>query len=133
MLCTLLAFPPAVCAKKHISAFEYAAFVTEAIQEKVESGCAVRVPTYHTICSPLQVIVNVKRKCRLAIDLQYVNQYLHLSNEGVNVLFSSGDYVFLFKLKSGYHHVDIHNDSQTYPGVRVSIQSSTCSKYSPLV
>ena len=109
-----LALPPAVCARNHRSAFEHASFVEEAIQELVESGCAIRVPTFPVVCSPLQVVVNVKGKRRLVIDLRYVNQYLHLTKfkyEGLNLipmLFSKGDYVFSFDLKSGYHHVNIH-------------------------
>ena len=117
-----LAFPPAVCARNHKSAFEHADFVTEAIQELVESGCAARVSSYPTVCSPLQVVVNAKGKRRLVIDLRYVNQYLHLTKfkyEGINLipsLFSKGDHMFTFDLKSGYHHVDIHEDFQTYLG-----------------
>ena len=117
-----LALPPAVCARNHRSAFEHASFVEEAIQELVESGCAIGVPTFPVVCSPLQVVVNVKGKRRLVIDLRYVNQYLRLIKfkyEGLNLipmLFSKGDYAFSFDLKSGYHHVDIHKDSQTYLG-----------------
>lgn len=119
---SFLAFPPAVCARNHKSAFQHADFVSEAIQELVESGCAVRVPTCPTVCSPLQVVVNARGKHRLVIDLRYVNQYLHLSKfkyEGINLiptLFSKGYYMFTFDLNSGYHHVDIHKDSQTYLG-----------------
>lgn len=56
-----LAFPPPVCARNHRSAFEHADFVFEAIQELVESGCAIRGPTCPSVCSPLQV-VNAKGK-----------------------------------------------------------------------
>ena len=54
--------------------------------------------------------------------LRYVNKYLHLTKfkyEGLNLipmLFSQGDYMFMFDLKSGYRHMDIHKDSQTYLG-----------------
>ena len=71
-----LALPPAVCARNHKSAFEHASLIEEAIQELVESGCAIGVPTFPVVCSPLQVVVNVKGKRRLVIDLRYVNQYL---------------------------------------------------------
>ena len=69
-----LAFPPAVCSRNHKSAFEHATFVSEAIQELVDTGCAVCVPTCPTVCSPLQVVVNAKGKLRLVIDLRYFNQ-----------------------------------------------------------
>ena len=48
-----LAFPPAVCARNHKSAFEHADFVSEAIQELVDSGCTVRVLACPTVCNPL--------------------------------------------------------------------------------
>ena len=32
-------------------------FVEKAIQELVESGCAIRVPTFPVVCSPLPVVV----------------------------------------------------------------------------
>ena len=117
-----LAFPPAVCARNHKSALEHATFVSEAIQELIDAGCAVCVPTCPTVCSPLQVVVNAKGKLCLVINLRYVNQYLQLSKfkyEILNlipVLFSEGDYMFTFDLKSGYHHVDIHEASQSYLG-----------------
>ena len=56
------------------------------------------------------------------INLRYINQYLQLSKfkyEGLNlipVLFQKGDFAFTFDLKSGYHHVDIHKDSQAFLG-----------------
>ena len=49
-------------ARNHKSAFEHADFVTEAIQELVESGCTARVSSCPTVCSPLQVVVNAKGK-----------------------------------------------------------------------
>ena len=117
-----LVFPPAVCAKNNKSAIEHATFVSEAIQELLEAGCVTRVSSCPTVCSPLQVAVNAKGKRRLVIDLRYVNQYLHLTKfkyEGLNlvpVLFQKGDHMITFDLKSGYHHVDIHEDSQQYLG-----------------
>ena len=117
-----LAFPPAVCAKNNKSAIEHATFVSKAIQELLEAGCVTRVSSCPTVCSPLQVVVSAKGKKRLVIDLRYVNQYLHITKfkyEGLNlipVLFKKGDYMFTFDLKSGYHHVDIHEDSQKYLG-----------------
>lgn len=69
-------------------------------------------------------MVNAKGKPHLVINQRYVNQYLQLSKfkyEGLNLipaLFSKGDYMFTFDLKSGYHHLDIHvhEASQSYLG-----------------
>ena len=69
-----LAFPPAVCANNHKSAFENSTFVSKTIQELVETGCAGVVHDCLAVCSPLQVVVNAKGKCRLVIDLRNINQ-----------------------------------------------------------
>ena len=67
-------------------------------------------------------MTNAKGKQRLVIDLRYVNQYqfqCKFKYEGLNVitsLFHQGDYMIAFDLKSGYHHVDIHEDSWSYLG-----------------
>lgn len=130
-----LAFPPAVCAKNSKSAIEHASFVAEAIQELLEAGCVTRVSSYPTVCSPLQVVVNAKRKRRLVIDLWYVKQYLHLTKfkcEGLNpvpALFKKGDHMITFDLNSGYHHVDIHEDSQTYLGVKAGTRNFTSFRF----
>ena len=72
--------------------------------------------------SPLSVVVNACGKKRLVLDLRYVNQFILLTKfkyEGLNVvpqIFSKGDYFFTFDLKSGYHHVDNHEDCWPYLG-----------------
>ena len=54
------------------------------------------------------------------LDLHYVNQFILMTKfkyEGINVvpqLFAKGDYFFTFDLKSGYHHVDIHEECWPY-------------------
>ena len=115
-------FPPPLISRNHHSAFQHADFVSDAITDLGQSGCVVQTTVCPTVCSPLQVVVNAKGKRRLVLDLRYVNQYLCQSKfkyEGLNLvpsMFQKGDYVFTFDLKSGYHHVDIHVDSQTYLG-----------------
>ena len=74
------------------------------------------------VCSPLLVVENTKGKLRLVIDLRYVNQFLNqykFKYEGLDLissLFRKGDFVFTFDFKSGYHHVDIHEELQPYLG-----------------
>ena len=56
------------------------------------------------------------------IDLRYVNQHLVMHKfkfEGLDLIpsmFKQGDWAFSFDLKSGYHHVDIHESSRAYLG-----------------
>ena len=54
------------------------------------------------------------------LDLRYINQYLltqKFKYEGLDLvptLFERNDHFFTFDLKSGYHHVDIHEDCWTF-------------------
>lgn len=66
--------------------------------------------------------MNSPDKLRLVIDLKYVNQHLLTQKficEGLQLvpaLFNQGEFFFTADLKSGYHHVDIHNEHWTYLG-----------------
>ena len=117
-----IAFPQPMIAKNHRSAFKHARFVEESIDDLVHSRCVRECTSCPTVCSPLLVVENAKGKLRLVIDLRYVNQFLiqcKFKYEGLDLvpsLFRKGDFVFSFNLKSGYHHVDIHEESQPYLG-----------------
>ena len=68
------------------------------------------------------MVSNVSAKQRLVLDLRYLNQFLpdrKFKYEGLSIipsLFQQGDYFSVFDLKSGYHHVDIHQDCWPYLG-----------------
>ena len=70
------------------------------------------------VCSPLSVVSNSRGKKSLVLDLCYPNQFLYkemFKYEDLRtalLLFKKGDYLFSFDLKSGYHHVDIHERHQ---------------------
>ena len=74
------------------------------------------------VCSPLSVVTSAKGRQRLVLDLRYLNQFLpdrKLRYEGLNLipsLLQQGDYFTVFDLKSGYHHVDIHEECWAYLG-----------------
>ena len=78
------------------------------------------------VCSPLQVVFSSKGKPQLVLDLQFINQYLlnqKFKYEGLGLVSN------MFKLKSGYHHVDIYEDYWTYlagMGGSNSIHSKFC-------
>ena len=115
-------FPPSVCMRNHQSALENPAFVSNAIEELVQTNCVLACDVCPLVCSPLQVVTNARGKQRLVIDLRFVNQYLvqqKFKYEGLNVipsLFQQGDYMITFDLKSGYHHVDINKEFWPYLG-----------------
>ena len=106
----------------HNSALANASFVESAIRELVSARCVVESNICPVVCSPLSVVVNPSGKQRLVLDLRYVNQFLpnrKFKYEGLELvpsLFSRGDFFTTFDLKSGYHHVDMHEDYWPYLG-----------------
>ena len=110
-----IAIPQKTVAKNHSSALKH---FSDSIDELVQSQCVRESVLCPKVCSPLQVVENAKGKLRLVIDLRYLNQFLHqckFKYEGLNLissLFNIGSFAFSFDLKSGYHHVDIHEDFQ---------------------
>ena len=114
--------PDPVFYKNHKSALEHADFVEEAIRKLLAARCIKQCSECPSVCSPLSVVINARGKKRLVLDLRYVNQFILMSKfkyEGLNVvpqLFSKGDFFITFDLKSGYHHVDIHDDCWSYLG-----------------
>ena len=117
-----IAYPQPMIAKNHHSALKHSKFVEDSIGDLVWSRCVRESMSCPIVCSPLLVVENAKGKLRLIIDLCYVNQFLNqykFKYEGLDLissLFRKGDFVFTFDLRSGYHHIDIHEESQPYLG-----------------
>ena len=64
---------------------------------------------------PLHVVQQSSGKCRLILDLSYLNSIWKESARFEDIrtvfdLFQSGYFFFTFNLKSGYHHVEIFPD-----------------------
>ena len=97
-------------------------FVASAIDELVAGRRVIECSTCPIVSSPISVVYNAKGKPRLAVDLRYVNQFLperKFKYEGLNLvpsLFQKDDFFTNFDLKSGYHHVDVHQESWPYLG-----------------
>ena len=123
--------PDLVCMLNHKSALENSLFVTTAIEELVLCRCVIECSTYPIVSSPLSVVFNAKGKPRLVVDLRYINQFLpdhKLKYDGLNLvplLFQHGDFFTTFDLKSGYHHVDIHEHSWPY-GIMAILGNGSC-------
>ena len=94
------------------SALTHADFVLEAIQELLNSGSVVEVPNPPYVVNPLSVSIQSSGKMRLILDLRHVDN--HIRNACIYL--SSDHYMFKFDLKSGYHHIDILQEHQTYLG-----------------
>ena len=76
--------------------------------------------------------MSTKGKKRLILDLRYVNNHLFKNkikfddwNSFQNYLEGNKGYLFKFDLKSGYHHVDIFEEHQTYLGFSWEINQQT--------
>ena len=73
-------------------------------------------------CSLIHVVQQSSGKCRLILDLSYLNKFVWKQSvryEDIRTvfdLFQSGYFVFTFDLKSGYHHVEIFPDHRQYLG-----------------
>ena len=97
-------------------------FVNEAISELIERGCVKEVLNPPNFINPLHVVQQSSGKCRLILDLSYLNRFIWKQSvrfEDIRTvfdLFQSGYISFTFDLKSGYHHVELFPDHRQYLG-----------------
>lgn len=104
------------------SAVQNSDFVTSAIDDLVSSGCAVQVPFKPFIVNPLSVSIQKSGKKRLILDLSILN--LSVKKEKIKFedwkiaiqYFEQNTNLYKFDLKSGYFHLDICPQQQTYLG-----------------
>ena len=105
------------------SALRDSKFVETTLLELLKKEHIYEVKQPFTV-SPLSVSQDPSGKKRLILDLSFVNKFVWQEKIKFDDLKSFENYIegdkegFLFKfdLKSGYHHVDIHKDSQKYLG-----------------
>ena len=122
----LFSAPTPYIRHNHSSALEQKDFVTEAVLDLLASNCIIKVSERPFICSPLSVVDGPSKK-RLVINLRHLNSFLwkqKFKYEDLRtalLLFEKGDMAFTFDLKSGYHHVDIHQSCWKYLGFRWDI------------
>ena len=104
------------------SAFKFKDFVNEAISELIERGCVKEVLNPPKFINPLHVVQQSSGKCRIILDLSYLNIFIWKQSvrfEDIRTvfdLFQSGYFFFTFDLKSAYHHVEIFPDHLEYLG-----------------
>ena len=108
----------------HSSTGLYSDFVSIAVDSLYEGGCVRKVAVQPRVCSPLLVVTSRSGKQRLVVNLRYINRFLwkdKFKYEDIHTAmayFEKDSFVNTFDLKSGYHHVDIHEDFQSYLGFR---------------
>uniref|UniRef100_A0A914XGM4 Reverse transcriptase domain-containing protein n=1 Tax=Plectus sambesii TaxID=2011161 RepID=A0A914XGM4_9BILA len=99
----------------------YRAFVEAEIVSLVGSGAAREVACQPHVVSPLMVATN-SSKPRLILDLSVFNTYLEYTQvkyealDSVRDLLPSQGYMGTFDMKSGYHHIDVHEEDCKYLG-----------------
>ena len=104
------------------TALLHAEFVEESINDLIESGAVKECCSKPHVVSPLSVSINAKGKKRLILDLRYINSHLYKDPirfddwRAFENYLVSDSFCFKFDLKSGYHHVDIFHEHQTFLG-----------------
>ena len=114
-------FPPGTFSITMCS-LHYPKFVEETILELLHSYRMVEVQAPPYVVNPLSVSVQPNGKKRLILGLRYVNE--HLIKQRVEYkdwkialsYFQKGAFMISFDLKSGYHHIVICPDHQTFLG-----------------
>ena len=114
--------PPSSFSKNNLSALRHEDFVSESIDELMIAGCVKKVDFLPSVVNPLSVSVQNSGKKRLILDLRKVNLFLakykfRMENlRNVREVLQMNDFMLTFDLKSGYHHLDIFPEHQTYLG-----------------
>ena len=112
--------PPPSQERNNASARNHPEFVASAIQELLADGRIKEVSQKPHTINPLTVAEG--RKLRLVLDLRNVNPYVLRTKfryedlKVVSDILQKGDYMASFDLRSGYHHIFIHEDFQQYLG-----------------
>ena len=112
--------PPGAYLNNNKSARENSEFVVEAITELLRTKAVVEVDKPPLVVNPLTVAINAKGKKRLVLDLRHVN--LHIWKERIKFddwkvaldYIDPNCYMYSFDFSSGYHHIDINDNSQDF-------------------
>ena len=119
----------------NMSFFPFPKFAEETILELLHSYRVLEVQAPPYVVNPLSVSVQPNGKKRLILDLRYVNR--HLIKQRVKCkdwkialsYFQKGAFMILLDLKSGYHHIDICPDHQTFLGFTWKFSGDTNFRY----
>jgi hypothetical protein len=102
------------------SARDNADFVDSEVDKLVHSGVVIELKVKPTVINALTVAINAENKKRLVLDLRQINPMLNLQKykyEDIRVAaqyLNKNCYMSIFDLKSGYHHIDIHEAYQQF-------------------
>ena len=114
--------PESAVLRNNRSARDNPSFVGSEIQSLLDKRCIVEVSQKPWVVNPLTVAYNRHGKPRLVLDCRHINHLLctyKFKYEDVSVvrqLFKTGDFTFVFDLKSAYHHISLFPSHMTYCG-----------------
>ena len=117
-----ISLPLSVKLRNNKSARIHADFVDQAVRELLNSDRVRIVDEQPFVVNPLSVSVQPCGKKRLILDLRHVNKSLikqsvkYEDSKIAMSYFVKDAYMFSFDLKSGYHHIDIAQEHQTFLG-----------------
>ena len=120
---------PPFSARNNASSRNHRDFVEEAIGKLLKQKCVKQVTEPPFCCNPLTVAEG--KKLRLVLDLRHVNAYLrehkfrYENLKTLEKIFEKGFYFATFDLKSGYHHIKIHDSHTGYLGFAWDFEDQT--------
>ena len=88
------------------SALNNANFVTQAVEQLLNTGRIKEVKNSPYVVNPLSVSENSSYKLRLILDLRYVNKHA-FEVKKIQDFLEPTDLLFKFDVSQGYHHIDI--------------------------
>jgi len=118
--------------KNNKSSFNSKEFVEKAIQELLETDRIKQVSEAPYCVNPLSVATQRNGKKRLILDVSEVNKHVYKEKikfddwRTMSDYIESNQYMYKFDIKQGYHHIDIHEDSQKYLGFSWIIEGKIC-------
>ena len=101
--------------KNNLSALKEADFVSKSIETLLDSGSIIETSYFPKVVNPLSVSTQANGKKRLILDLRYINSHLYSDYIKFDDWKSLENYISQ-NCYSGYHHVDIFEEHQTYLG-----------------
>ena len=114
--------PPRIRLENHTSATAHHEWVTQQVAALLQSGAITPFSDPHCV-SPLGVAIRERDgKKRLVLDNRFINMFIvcvTFRMERLDLLsriIAAGEYMFSADLRSGYHHVPVHEDFWTFLG-----------------
>ena len=127
----LITLPKAAKFPNNHSALNNANFVTQTVEELLNTGRIKEVKNPPYAVNPLSLSENGSHKLRLILDLRYVNKHVFKDKikfddwKIMQDFLEPTDLLFKFDISQGHHHIDIDEQHQKYLGFSWKIKGQT--------